>query len=195
MLYRPHLETTPSIPATRHPASHSTCLRITLFQLVLPLHSLSLVLSTIFSLGYGVGGVVTLILYTRARRSVHDLHPTRSLPAGYAVFTPLYFSQMHSDSPDEQDLETISNFSVQSVQFSLSAVSDSLRSHELQHARPPCPSPTPGVHSNSCPNFYFTLNYFPEYLLVPLKTFGRTVKQMILESLFSALSCNLPSVL
>ena len=36
-----------------------------------------------------------------------------------------------------------------SVQFSLSVVSDSLRPHELQHARPPCPSPTPGVHSDS----------------------------------------------
>ena len=35
------------------------------------------------------------------------------------------------------------------VQFSRSVVSDSLRPHELQHARPPCPSPTPGVHSNS----------------------------------------------
>ena len=39
-----------------------------------------------------------------------------------------------------------------SVQFSCSVVSDSLRPHELQHARPPCPSPTPGVHSNSCPS-------------------------------------------
>ena len=38
-----------------------------------------------------------------------------------------------------------------SVQFSRSVVSDSLRSHESQHARPPCPSPTPGVYSNSCP--------------------------------------------
>ena len=38
-----------------------------------------------------------------------------------------------------------------SVQFSGSVVSDSLRPHELQHARPPCPSPTPGVHSNSHP--------------------------------------------
>ena len=38
-----------------------------------------------------------------------------------------------------------------SVQFSCSFVSDSLRSHESQHARLPCPSPTPGVHSNSCP--------------------------------------------
>ena len=36
------------------------------------------------------------------------------------------------------------------VQFSRSIVSDSLWLHELQHARPLCPSPTPGVHSNSC---------------------------------------------
>ena len=36
-------------------------------------------------------------------------------------------------------------------QFSCSIVSDSLRPHEKQHARPPCPSPTPGVHSDSCP--------------------------------------------
>ena len=38
-----------------------------------------------------------------------------------------------------------------SVQFSHSVVSDSLRPHEWQHARPPCPSPTAGVHSDSCP--------------------------------------------
>ena len=36
---------------------------------------------------------------------------------------------------------------VPSVQFSRSVVSDSLRPHEPQHARPPCPSPTPGVYS------------------------------------------------
>ena len=39
-----------------------------------------------------------------------------------------------------------------SVQFSHSIVSDSLRPHESQHAGPPCPSPTPGVYSNSCPS-------------------------------------------
>ena len=39
-----------------------------------------------------------------------------------------------------------------SVQFSHSVVSDSLQPHESQHARPPCPSPTPGIHSNSCPS-------------------------------------------
>ena len=39
-----------------------------------------------------------------------------------------------------------------SVQFSHSVVSNSSRPHESQHARPPCPPPTPRVHSNSCPS-------------------------------------------
>ena len=39
-----------------------------------------------------------------------------------------------------------------SVQSSRSVMSDSLRPHESQHARLPCPSPTPGVHSNSRPS-------------------------------------------
>ena len=43
--------------------------------------------------------------------------------------------------------------SVSSVsQFRCSVVSDSLRPHESQHARPPCPSPTPSIHSNSHPS-------------------------------------------
>ena len=37
-----------------------------------------------------------------------------------------------------------------SVQFNCSVVSDSLQPHGLHHARPPCPSPTPGAYSNSC---------------------------------------------
>ena len=41
--------------------------------------------------------------------------------------------------------------SVSSVQSSHSVMSDSLRPHGLQHARPPCPSPSPRVYSNSCP--------------------------------------------
>ena len=44
-----------------------------------------------------------------------------------------------------------------SVQFSHSVVTDSLRPHELQHTRPPCPSPTPGVHSNSRPLSWWCL--------------------------------------
>ena len=46
-------------------------------------------------------------------------------------------------------LKQLDQFS--SVQFSCSVVSDSSRPHESQRARPPCPAPTPGVHSNSCP--------------------------------------------
>ena len=41
---------------------------------------------------------------------------------------------------------------VASVQFSCSVMSNSFQTHESQHARPPCPSPTPGVHPNSCPS-------------------------------------------
>ena len=43
-------------------------------------------------------------------------------------------------------------FNTSSVQFSHSVVSDSFQPHESQHARPPCPSPTPRVHSDSCPS-------------------------------------------
>ena len=43
-----------------------------------------------------------------------------------------------------------------SVQFSLSLVFNSLRTHGLQHAPPPCPSPTPGVHPNPCPLNWLT---------------------------------------
>ena len=39
-----------------------------------------------------------------------------------------------------------------SVQFSCSVMSDYLQFHELQHARPPCPSPIPGVYPKSCPS-------------------------------------------
>ena len=52
-----------------------------------------------------------------------------------------------------RDLVTkqLAAFKSESVQFSRSLVSNSLRPHGLQHARPPCPSPSPGVSSNSCP--------------------------------------------
>ena len=43
-------------------------------------------------------------------------------------------------------------FQFSSIQLSHSVVSDSLQPHVSQHARPPCPSPTPGVHSNSSPS-------------------------------------------
>ena len=47
------------------------------------------------------------------------------------------------------------NQGISSVQFSRSVVSDSFRPHESQHARPPCPSLTPGVNSDSCPSSWW----------------------------------------
>ena len=52
-------------------------------------------------------------------------------------------------------VKIFSEFSLTSVQFSRSVGSSSLRPHELQHARPPSPSPTPRVHSNSCPSSWW----------------------------------------
>ena len=56
-----------------------------------------------------------------------------------------------TNSRDARQLDKISTYSFSSVQFSRSVVSDSLRPHEPQHTRPPCPSPTPGIYPDSCP--------------------------------------------
>jgi len=55
---------------------------------------------------------------------------------------------INTDTTAEMDIP----LSFSSVQFSRSVMSDSLRPHESQHARPPCPSPTPRVHSDSRPS-------------------------------------------
>ena len=56
-----------------------------------------------------------------------------------------------SKQMDKEVVVHIHNGIFSSVQFSRSVMSNSLQPHEPQHARPPCPSPTPGVHSNSRP--------------------------------------------
>ena len=61
------------------------------------------------------------------------------------IYLLLFLNSALKSSADK----VFSRFS--SVQFTCSVMSNSLRPHELQHARPPCPSPTSGVHSNSCP--------------------------------------------
>ena len=56
-------------------------------------------------------------------------------------------------SIQKEDITIVNNYAPnisQFSQFSCSVLSESLRPHESQHARPPCPSPTPGVHPNSC---------------------------------------------
>ena len=54
--------------------------------------------------------------------------------------------------PNIQKTKIMASGPIRSDQTSRSVLSDSLQPHELQHARPPCPSPTPGVHSDSRPS-------------------------------------------
>ena len=60
----------------------------------------------------------------------------------WSVFIPI---------PKKGNVKECLSYHISSIQFSRSVLSDSLRPHESQHARPPCPSPTPGVHSDPCP--------------------------------------------
>jgi len=60
-----------------------------------------------------------------------------------------YYKQLYANKVD--NIEEMDKF-FRSDQISRSVVSDSLRPHESQHARPPCPSPTSGVHSDSRPS-------------------------------------------
>ena len=102
----------------------------------------------------------------------HPLLLLPPIPPSISVFSnestlrmrwPKYWSFSFSISPSNEHPGLISfrmdwldlfadSVQFSSVQFSHSVVSNSLRPHELQHARPPCPSPTPGVHSDSHPS-------------------------------------------
>ena len=72
-----------------------------------------------------------------------------------AILLPLTFLDV-TDISSKEWLGKVNTYSItiSSVQFSRSVVSDSLWPHESQHARPPCPSPTSGVHSDSLFNFF-----------------------------------------
>ena len=63
-----------------------------------------------------------------------------------------FLQRRHTDGQQTQEKMCFQHRSLfSSVESSLSVMSDSLQPNGLQHARPPCPSPTPGVDSNSCP--------------------------------------------
>jgi len=72
---------------------------------------------------------------------------------GYSLASNAEEAEVDWFYEDQQDLElTLKKDVFFIIQFSSVAQScPTLRPHELQHARPPCPSPTPGVHSNSRP--------------------------------------------
>ena len=94
--------------------------------------------------------------------SVHKIFPWRILEwvgiSSSRGFFPTQGSNLHLPYWQEDSLQMTHlgipklNIHLPSVQFSRSVVSDSLWPHESQHTRPPCPSPTPRVYSNSCPS-------------------------------------------
>ena len=76
-----------------------------------------------------------------------------------ATITREYHTACHNPGKDQNSkfevwflLNVYCFCTISSVQFSRSVVSNSLQPHESQHARPPCSSPSPGVHSDSCPS-------------------------------------------
>ena len=85
--------------------------------------------------------------------AVFTYFSARNLSVNYFVFTVYIIIHFHFCCSNAMFLFslTLLPWLQFQFQFSCSVVSDSLRPHELQHARPPCPSPTPRVHSNSCP--------------------------------------------
>ena len=72
----------------------------------------------------------------------------RVLLSGQPYWSPECRLELHVQSSEKPTNHEAFLF----VQFSCSVVSNSLQSHGLQHTRPPCPSPTPRVCSNSCPS-------------------------------------------
>ena len=78
-----------------------------------------------------------------------QLHLTMVHMGNFTLYE--YSSSEKSVEGSEESLKCVGHFVQSSVQFSRSVVSSSLQPHGLQHTRPSCPSPTPGVCSNSCP--------------------------------------------
>ena len=90
-------------------------------------------------------------IHTEETRNERDTCTTMFIAALFIIART--WKQPRCPSADEWIRQLWYIYTVEySVQFSHSVVSDCLRSHELQHARPPCPSPTPRVHPDSCPS-------------------------------------------
>ena len=95
----------------------------------------------------GVGAIA----FSGRQSEISPLSPFAppSLPSSFLLFAS-YFNEQSVSKEQISDYERGGSFT-HGFQFCRSVVSDSLQPHESQHARPPCPSQTPGVYSNSCP--------------------------------------------
>ena len=103
------------------------------------------------------GHLLSLFQFSTAQYSSTDLNMVclprstsgdHGIPLLY-IDSPLFAKVVSQLQEEEKVWEDIGGCS---VQFSHSVVSNSLLPHESQHTRLPCPSPTPRVHSNSCPS-------------------------------------------
>ena len=86
-------------------------------------------------------------IYTMEYYSAIKNNPIESVLMRWMKLEPIIQSEVSQKEKHQ--------YSISWVQFSRSVVSDSLRPHESQHGRPPCPSPTPGVHSDSRPSSWW----------------------------------------
>ena len=82
---------------------------------------------------------------------VQDLNRALGFPANNGALLCNFFTLFKTYNKRADAMEMRNTWLIKSVQFSCSVVSDSLWPHGLQHTRSLCPSPTPGVYSNSCP--------------------------------------------
>jgi len=109
----------------------------------------------------GVTGKFGLVVQNEAGQRLIEFGQENALVIGNIIIKK-HKRRLHMDitrwSPPKSDrlyslqAKMKKVYQIRSDQISRSVVSDSLRPHESQHARPPCPSPTPGVHPDSCPS-------------------------------------------
>ena len=101
-----------------------------------------------------------------------------------ALLTIAKIWKQHKCLSTEEWIKKIWCVSVQfsSFQFSCSVMPNSLRPHELQHARPPCPSPTPRVYSNSCPSVMSSSHLILSCPLLLLPSIFPSIRVFSIES-------------
>ena len=110
---------------------------------------LSLLLTLLFCLGNQLTG--NLLLSAGPKQNLKKIQVPGKFTTVADIFPPSYQKEPCGHFLKIEKCKNTFK-KTPSIQFSRSVVSDSLQPHELQHARSPCPSPTPGVHSNSCPS-------------------------------------------
>ena len=93
-----------------------------------------------------------LLFFLSVSFSLNQIFHFASLPILISILSSFSFEKLHDIVLQEKKKFTFVFRWFGSVQFHHSVVSNSFRPHESQNARPPCPSPTPGVYPNSCPS-------------------------------------------